>query len=60
MEDREKYTRERQTDKRQRQNRKRKVVSELTFLTYRAEEGTDRSDSRKAKKRQSKTASKKE
>ncbi len=45
--------------KRQRQNRKRKTVSELTSLTYRAEERTDQSDSRKAKKRQSKSASKK-
>lgn len=62
MEDREENTRERQTDrqvKRQRQNRKRKTVSELTSLTYRAEERTDQSDSRKAKKRQSKSASKK-
>lgn len=61
MEDREENTRKK-TDrqaKRQRQNRKRKTVSELTSLTYRAEERTDQSDSRKAKKRQSKTASKK-
>lgn len=44
--------------KRQRQNRKRKPVSVLTSLTYRAEERTDQSDSRKAKKRQSKASKK--
>ncbi len=49
----------RKTDRQAKRQNRKKTVRELTSLTYRAEEWTDQSDSRKAKKRQSKSTSKK-